>query len=268
MRSTATDTSLTRMSRASGELYALIFLLAPIGFLVGKQTVYEPGDAAATTANLLENETLFRLGMLAEVGVVVIELVLAGLLYALFRRASRSLALGAALTRAAEATIQAVNLVPSMVALAAASGAGVYADLAPASREAVVLGAMDAYQDLVYVWGVPFALHVAFLGLLVARSRLMPRWIGWLLLAAAAGYLADSLTPMVWPAAGSVTETAVMVFAIPAELAFAVWLIVAGVRRDRWRELAAADAPGLRAALPAAPREEASTQVAARDSVG
>ncbi|WP_297083383.1 DUF4386 domain-containing protein [uncultured Demequina sp.] len=244
MNATATARSLKRMSRATGELYAAIFLLAPLGFLIGKMPVTDPGDAASTTAALLENETLFRLGMLAEAGVVVIELILAALLYSLFRPVSRSLALGAALTRAAEATIQAVNLILSFVALSAATGAGVYADVPDATRETVVAASMDAYESGVLIWGIPFALHVLFLGLLVVRSGLVPRWIGWLLIAASGGYFLDSLAPMVLPGASGVAEVLVMALAIPAELSFVVWMIVKGVRAERWRELAqGADAP-------------------------
>ncbi|WP_296664877.1 DUF4386 domain-containing protein [Demequina sp.] len=258
MRATATHQSLKRTSRWAGVLYALIFLLAPLGFIVGKMPVYAPGDPATTMQQLLDNELLFRLGMLAEVGVVVVEIVLSALLYALFRPVSRSLALGAALTRTAEAVIQALNLAPSMVALAAATGTGVYADMSAQARATVVLGSMDAYQDIVNIWGIPFALHVLFLGLLVLRSNLMPRIIGWLLVAASGGYFADSLAAIVWPAASGVAQTLVLVLAIPAELAFAVWLVVKGVRADRWHTLMRDDA-----ALPAAPGPAVSPQRAA-----
>ena len=227
--------NLTRMSRWSGALYALIFLLAPLGFIVGKMQSYAPGNAAATTTQLLENELVFRWGMVAEVGVVLVELVIAALMYQLFRPVSRSLALGAAITRAVEAAIQAVNLIPSMIALAAANGVGVYADVSQTTRETVVLGAMDAYQDMILIWGIPFALHVAFLGLLVIRSGLVPRLIGWLLMAASVAYLLDSVFPMVAPAWSGFSETVVLIAAIPAELAFAVWLIARGVRTERGR---------------------------------
>lgn len=234
--------NLKRLSSWTGQLYAMIFLLAPLGFIVGKMQSYAEGDPAATMAQLLEHETVFRFGLLAEVGVVLVELVIAALMYQLFRPVSRSLALGAAITRAVEAAIQAVNLIPSMIALAAANGTGVYATVSVETRETVVLGAMDAYQDMILIWGIPFALHVAFLGLLVIRSGLVSRLIGWLLMAASAAYLLDSVFPMVAPAWSGFSETAVLIAAIPAELAFAVWLIVRGVRADRWQQLAAADA--------------------------
>ncbi|WP_084040217.1 DUF4386 domain-containing protein [Demequina sp. NBRC 110053] len=239
MHATATNRSIKRTSRAAGELYAAIFLLAPLGFLIGKSPVTSLGEGESATFAIAQNEQLFRLGMLAEVGVVAIELILAALLFALFRPVSRSLALGAALTRAAEAVIQAVNLVPSFIALSAATGTGVYAEMALASRETVVLASMEAYEFGILVWGLPFALHVLFLGLLVVRSRLVPAAIGWLLIAASAGYFLDSLAPMVLPGAAGVAEALVMVLAIPAELSFAVWLIVKGVRPERWRALAA-----------------------------
>ncbi|WP_084104158.1 DUF4386 domain-containing protein [Demequina sp. NBRC 110056] len=262
MIATATDRSLKRMSRAAGELYAAIFLLAPVGFLIGKSPITGLGEGESATFAILQNEQLFRLGMLAEVGVVIIELVLAALLFALFRPVSRSLALGAALTRAAEATIQAVNLVPSFIALSAATGTGVYAEMSASGRETVVLASMAAYEFGILVWGIPFALHVLFLGLLVARSGLMPKVIGWLLIAASAGYFLDSLAPVVLPGAAGVAETLVMVLAIPAELSFAVWLIVKGVRAERWRELAA-ESDGLRADALVGSRADVATSVEA-----
>ena len=246
MKSTASPKSLRRMSRASGELYASVFLLAPLGFIVGKMAVTSPGPGRAAAEELAANESLYRIGMVAEIGVVIVELVLAALLYALVRPVSRSLALGAALTRAAEAIVQAINLFPATVALAAATGTGVYADVSLDSRDLVVRGAMDTYEMGIYIWGIPFALHVLFLGLLVVRSGVMPKLIGWAMVVASAGYFADSLAPIGLPAASSVTENFVLIVAIPAELAFAVWLIAKGLRADVWQSLQRGDdgAPG------------------------
>lgn len=226
--------SVQRKARLAGVLYLVIFVAGPFAFLMGRTGPVVPGDAAATAANIVEDETMFRIGMVAETIVFGVEIVLASILYVLLRPVSRSISLAAALARFAEAVVQAVNLVTGGIVLALLSGAGYLAAFESEQLDALAMVFVDMNEFLVMVWGLLFGLHLAMLGWLVSRSGFWPRPLGRLLIVAAVGYLAQSYGHLLVPRFDDALAVTVQILAIPAELAFTVWLLWKGIDVDRW----------------------------------
>ena len=226
--------SLLTKARTAGLLYAVIFLVGPFAFMVGRTSPVVSGDAATTAANIVDSDTMFRLGMVAESVIFGVEIVMAGLLYVLLRPVSRSISLAAALARFGQAVVQAVNLVTGGIVLALVSGAGYLAAFDADQLDALVLLFADMNEFLIMVWGLFFGFHLAMLGWLVYRSGFWPRILGALLMAASVGYLAQSYGHLLAPRFDGTLEIVVLVLAVPAELAFTVWLLWRGIDVDRW----------------------------------
>ena len=93
---------------------------------------------------------------------------------------------------------------------------------------------VDMNEFLVMVWGLFFGFHLAMLGYLVYRSGFWPRILGALLMVASVGYLSQSYGHLVVPRFDGTLEIVVQVLAIPAELAFTIWLLWKGIDVDRW----------------------------------
>jgi len=241
-RTSATDPR--RLARSVGALYVILFFVGPLAFLVGKTNLVVSDDAAATAANIAASESLFRLSMGAEVAVFLIEVVASAMLYVLFRPVSRHWSMAAMLARFGQAVVQAVNLLWSALALglAGGSGAGYLAAIAQPEREALALLFMETNGFMIHVWGLFFGLHLAILGWLTLRSGFLPRWLGWLLCAGAAGYLLEGAGAILAPGLADPLATLVLVLAIPSELAFTLWLLVRGVDGEAWRRRASAAA--------------------------
>jgi hypothetical protein len=215
-----------------------IFVVAPLAFFAARSTIFVADDPTATAQNLIDNEGRFRLGLVAESIVFLIEIVLAALLYVIFRPVSRTISLAAAFSRVAEAVVQAANLVTSSLALLAVGGAGYLATFEREQRDALVLLALDANDFMLLVWGLFFALHLALLGYLVYRSGFFPKVLGVLLAVASAGYFVESYGTILAPGASDVLGIVVVALAVPGELAFALWLVIKGIDEDRWAERA------------------------------
>jgi hypothetical protein len=240
-QSTATESrtghgsSIKRLARVAGWLYVAIFVIYPLATAV-RSTLVVSGDAATTMQNVAANETLFRWGMAGEATIVLIEIVLAAVLYVLLRPVSTSMSLAAALARASEGVVMAAgNLFTSIVALSVIGGAGYLTAFDSDQRGALVLLFQDANDYVVLMWGLFFALHLVVLGALVQRSGYLPKILGVLLVLAGAGYFAQSFGTLVAPGMSDVLSTLVLVLAVPGELAFALWLVVKGVDEDAWR---------------------------------
>ena len=226
--------SVRTTARVAGVLYLAIFVIAPFAFFVVPDRIVADGDAAATAANLAESEGLFRAGMVAETVIIAIELVLAGLLYALLRPVSRPLSLAAAFARVGEAIVQAVNLFTGAIVLLIATGSGYMAVFEPDQLDALTSLFIDVNQFGVMVWGLLFGVHLALLGFLVYRSGFWPRAIGALLVVASVGYLAQSYAHLVVPDHDDFFEVFVVALAAPGELAFTIWLLWKGIDAPAW----------------------------------
>jgi hypothetical protein len=221
-----------------GALYLLIFFVGPFAFFMGRTSVVVPGDPAATVDNLIASETMFRLGMVAETVIVLAEIVVSALLYALFRSVSRSLSLAAAFARFAQAVLQAVNLFTAVPALLLLGGAGYVAAFELNQLTALVLLFFDANAFMIIIWGLIFGFHLLLLGYLVYKSGFLPSILGLLLIIGALGYLAQSYGHILAPQYDEVLSTVVIALSIPGELAFTVWLLWKGVNVERWEQRA------------------------------
>ncbi len=228
--------SIRRTARAAGILYLVIFIVAPLAYLLARSSILVEDDAAATAQNLIDDEGRFRLGLAAESVVFLVEIVLAALLYVILRPVSRSISLAAAFSRVAEAVVQAANLLPAALALLAVGGAGYFGAFDQQQRDDLVLLALDANDFMILVWGLFFALHLLLLGYLVYRSGFFPRILGILLGLASVGYFAESYGTILSPGASDVLGIVVIVLAVPGELAFALWLLIKGVDEEKWNE--------------------------------
>ena len=82
--------ALDRQARIAGWLYLLLVIPGPFVLIYLPSKLIVRGDAAATAANLLAHEKLFRFGMVADVAGSVFFLVLAFALYRLLSRVDQT----------------------------------------------------------------------------------------------------------------------------------------------------------------------------------
>jgi hypothetical protein len=176
--------------------------------------------------------------MVAESVVFMVEIVLAAVLYVLLRPVSQPLSLAAAFARVAEAVLQAVNLLTSVLVLLVLGGGGYLAVFERDQLDALAMLFLDANEFMVLVWGMLFGLHLLLLGYLVYRSGFWPRLLGILLLLASLGYFAQSYGHILAPRFDGTLSAAVLLLAVPGELAFAIWLLWKGVDVERWEQRA------------------------------
>ncbi len=223
-----TTPDLNRYARVIGALYISLFILGPMVFLGGKGAVFVAGDAAATAANVQAMGDGYRFGMGIEALIFLIEVLLSGLLYVMFRGVNVAVSFAAALARVGEAVLQGANLLTSALVLGGAGGA--LTAFSVEQRDQLLQLFQQANGAMVLVWGLFFGFHVLLLAWLVYRSGFLPRWIGGLLFVAGAGYLSQSFGVLLVPAWAPLLDTVVVATAVPGELALTLWLLIKGVR--------------------------------------
>lgn len=219
------------LARAAGALYLVVIVCA--GFAEGyvRTTLIAPGDAATTAANILAHETLFRLGMAADLIAFMADAAIAVLLYILLRAAGPTLALVAAAFRLiAHPAIAGVNLINHLDALTVLLSAGGASALEPAALQTLATLSLDAHRLGYMVAGAFFGVHMVLLGILLTQSDRFPRTLGVLLGVAGLAYLAESFSYIVVPASVGAASAVLVPAAGIAEVSFCLWLLVRGER--------------------------------------
>ena len=102
----STSTSPLVYARFAGLLYLLVTIASIFSFFYMRSRLIVLGDATATASNIMASEGLFRMGMASDAFVFLSEIVLAALLYRLFKPVSTTLSLATAFARLALAVLQ------------------------------------------------------------------------------------------------------------------------------------------------------------------
>src|SRR5688572_12791598 len=169
-------------------------VLAPFALFGVLGSIVVPGDATATVSNLLASEALFRIGIAAFLVVIMLDLVVAWALYALFRAVHPTLALLTAWLRLAFAAVFAsalISLLDVAQLIAGASGSTLQGD----QLQATVMASLASFDNgWIAIALSIFGLHLLGLGYLITRSAMFPmsKILGMLVVISGVGYLIDS----------------------------------------------------------------------------
>lgn len=213
--------------RFAGVLYVLTSIVGffAMGYVPGKVIVH--GNATATASNILTHETLFRLGiaggLIGQAGFIFVALAL----YDLLKGVSRRHASLMVLLIVVSVPIAFLNELNSIAALVLVRGADFLAVLDKTQRDALAMLFIKLHGQGFVVAEIFWGLWLFPLGLLVYRSRFLPRFLGvWLGLAGVA-WVVLSLTGILLPEYQDKVDTYSQP-AIIGEIVFMLWLLIMG----------------------------------------
>lgn len=228
-----------QLARIAGVLYLVIIVCGLFSELVVRGTVIVPGDPTATGANILAADTLFRVGVVSDLVMVLADVAIAVALFVLFAPVSRPLSATAAVLRLTQAAVLGLNLLHQLAALLVLRHDGSLSAFDPDQLDALALLLLDVH-GYGYLLGLAFfAGNLLVTGYLVYRSGFLPRAFGVLSVLAAAGYLTDTLMFLLVPGYGGAASDIVLAPAFVFEIGFCAWLLIRGVDAAAWRLAAA-----------------------------
>ena len=214
-----------------GRFAGLLYLLGSIpGFFA---LLYVPsklmvhGNPTATAHNIAASETLFRMGIFADLAGQTIFIFVALALYHLLKGVNQRHALLMLILLLVSIPIAFLNELNSMAAVTLARGADFLSVLDEPHRIALMKLFLNLRGAGFDVAGIFWGLWLYPLGLLVYRSGFIPRLLGVLLMIGCFAYLANSFTSLVLPQ----YEDAVSRWMNPiqlVEMLFMLWLLIMG----------------------------------------
>jgi len=231
--------SIQKTARFAGILYLIITVAATIAHFYVPSNIIVPRDAAATANNIMNNETLFRVGGIgAELIVLLSEIILSVVLYVILKPVNKTLSLLAAVSRLAMTTIHGLNLINYFFVLLLLGG-GYSTIFAADQLNSLVMLFLDAHS-YGFTIGIAFlTIHVFILGYLIFKSGYFPKILGILFIAAGFGYLVDSFALLLSTSYETTPGLIAAIIAI-SEIAFPLWLLIKGVNLEGWKQRALA----------------------------
>lgn len=221
-----------RLARIAGALYLGLVACSGFAELYVRARVVQDGDAA-TVANLVADDTLFRIGFLSDLVGITCFLLLAMALHRLLQHVHRDVANAMVVFVAVAVAIMCANLLNHLAALAIATDAPIAAGFEGDGSDTLVLMFLELHESGYRIAQVFFGLWLLPLGYLVRRSGYFPRLIGTLLMVGGFGYLADVFVTFAVPSFGPDLTAVLTTPADIGELALMGWLLVRGVRTRR-----------------------------------
>jgi len=224
--------STKQQARVAGFLYLLVVLSAPVGLLYVPSKLIVSGDAIATTNNIRASEWLLRIGITSELihQIIFVFVVLA--LYRLFKAVSETharqmLVFGALVS----VPIVFVNVLNEIAALILVSGADFLSVFPKTQLDALAYLFLRLHGQGINVVSIFWGLWLFPFGMLVIRSRFIPRVFGILLMIAGFANLANCFTALVLPQYAPLVSQVASPLQL-AELPIVFWLLIRGAKTE------------------------------------
>ena len=192
------------------------------------------GDAAATAANILAHEPLFRLAFAGDLLVVAIYIVFTALMYHLLEPVNKMASLLAAFFSLVGCAIQALACLFALAPLFVLGRQQYLSVLKVEQWQSLAFLSLKLYSLTYGIALLFFGFYNLVIGYLVFKSTFLPRILG--VLMAASGLV--GLT-FLWPPFAAKYFPYLLVLDL-GEALLVLWLLVMGVNAERWWEQAGA----------------------------
>lgn len=222
-------------ARAAGTLWLTCIVTSVLAFAAWSSLVVRD-DAVITASNILANESLFRLGFIADLISGASYVGVTALLYYVLKPAGRSLSLLAASFGLCGVAVGGVAFLCHLAPLVLLHGEQYLGAFTTSQLQAMALLALKLQAQFFSIGMVFFGIQCVIVGCLIVRSTFLPRALGVLLALGGSSYLFFSFANFLAPPFGARLTPIIMPIALVGEGALTAWLIVKGVNVGRWQE--------------------------------
>ncbi len=218
-----------KQARIAGLLYLLLAIAAPINLMYVLPTLIVSGDATATANNITSSAFLFRIGIVSELIGQATGVFVVWALYRLLKDVSPMQALLMVLLSVVATSTTFLNTLNQIGALIILSGADSLSVFAKPQLDAMAYLFLRLHGNGVQAVSIFWGLWLFPFGLLVYRSRFIPKILGVLLIINGFAYLVASFVYFLLPQYRFISQLMLIPEAI-GEPAIILWLLIKGAR--------------------------------------
>jgi Domain of unknown function (DUF4386) len=218
-----------KAARVAGAVYLSMAVTAPFSLIYIPRTLIVRGNATATANNILAHETLFRLGIVADLITSVIFIFVVMALYRLLSGVNKTQASLMVALVVVSAAVGFMNVLNSIAAFTLFRGADSLAVFEKPQRDALAMLFLRLHSQGLVINEIFSGLWLFPFGVLVMRSRFLPRLLGVWLIVNCFAYLALSFTGLLLPQYYDFAFRSAFP-ALLGEMAIMLWLLIKGAK--------------------------------------
>lgn len=219
-----------KTARYAGLLFMLMVLSGLFAEIFFRQKLFT-NDMALTAGNILNNDFLYRAGILSDIIMSLSYLFTALLLYKLLVSVDKYMASLMVLFAAAGCVLLLSNILNELAPLYMVGAGSQTGSLSSGQLQTMANLSFVTYGHGYMIGQVFFALWVLPLGLLIYRSKFIPKVIGILFLIEVAGGLLSVAVHFLIP--NESIESVLLLPGILAEFAFMFFLLIRGINEKK-----------------------------------
>ena len=220
-----------KLSRLAGLLYLIVAVCGGFAEVYIRDRFLVKGDAEATANNIINSEGIYRLGLIADVVMIVSFALLGIVLYKLFRSVDKKAARLMIIFNLIGIPILCLNMLNHFAPLLLLSGREYLTSAFSQDQlNALSLLSLEMHNYGYILAQISTGIWLLPLGYLAYKSEGVPKIIGILLMLAFGGYTIDLFAQFLLPGnADMISNIALVPIAAIAELSFLLWLLIKGV---------------------------------------
>jgi len=230
------ETSPLVRARIAGFLYLMVNLPAPFALIYLPSRLIVRGDAAATAANIMASESLFRLAIVGFLFTLTASIFLVLALYQLLKVVNKNMASLMVIFMLVSIPIGMLNELNNLAILLLLSGADYLKVFTTEQLQALVYLFLRLHNQGFNIAQIFWGLWLFPMGYLVFKSGFLPRILGILLMIACFGYVIQSFAAFLG------YNLSIIFFTGWGELFLLLWLLIKGVNVEQWNKRAAESA--------------------------
>jgi hypothetical protein len=183
MKVTDKQGELMNTARITGIWYLMLAITGILGFMIFHSRVYN-ADPEQTLTNLVKGESIARIRLLLEFGIIISQALAAVWFYRLFRKINASAALATAIWGTVNSILIAISAISMGAAIKVAQSSHLLED------KIVMIDLLNLLITNAWsVGGLFFGLWLIPMGYIITESKRMPVWLGRTLILGGFGYL-------------------------------------------------------------------------------
>ena len=217
-------------ARIAGILYLLIAITGGFGIMYTQSNILVPNDATATASNITKAEFTFQLSIFSNLISQALTIFLALTLARLFKDVSPKLTkymVTLVLVAVPISFLNVLNLVAAQMFVGGADFLNVF-DTNQLNSLALVF--INLYQFGISVVGIFWGLWLFPFGMLIIKSKFIPKIIGIFLVIGCFAYLIDSVISILFPEHKTTISSIIMLPLALGEFSAILWFLIKGVR--------------------------------------
>ncbi len=230
----APETSNATLGRLAGAAYVSLVITGIFALAYTPKKLGLSSDDPQAVYNAISEATFFySASVVTELVCYALFAIVGVFLYRLFSSRAPSLSLIMLVLVAASVPISYIAMAQKVEVLDIARGSGDFAALAASERPAAVAEMLNAYSAYTSMAEIFWGLWLIPFGMLVLKTRYIPRLLGLLLVLGGLGYIANDFGPMLFPAyKGTMAYDIASMPSSFGEIGAALWLLIFGAKKD------------------------------------